>query len=471
MRFEDLDHRKLEIWALFIILAFAFFLRVYALGSAPFWIDESISTLVSQKIIEHGVPVMDSGMFYGGQIIFQYIQAFFLLFGSSEFNARIISVIFGLLTVLLAYFIGREYSKYGGLLSALFMSVFYLEIFFSRQARHYQMFQFFFFLSLYLLYKARDNSKMIYPALISAFVCVNTQIAGLFIVPFFFIHIFMNGTKLQKWLSIIPLVPLATKLFPALNLSSFNLDSAKNTVLGYYHYTSNMFYLLVLFIPGVAWAFKKNSRLTFLLIVPSTLLLIALFFVKLFALRYIYFFAFPLILFFSLLLAFLIEEYGHLMWIAVIALLIIPSTMVFPYTYVNVLSPMTYNLNDASMPYTDYKNLPDNVSLAIKSDTTLISYFSPDVEYYLRKPDYVLPFSMTGMGNDGISINNSREEYFDRYSGAPILISLPEKPYFVTADSFSLSKLRPTQKAFFENITENCSVSYSNIDLKIYSCE
>ncbi|MFH1210276.1 MAG: glycosyltransferase family 39 protein, partial [archaeon] len=136
-----------EIIFLSIILVFALFLRIYNLGNSGLWIDESISSIVSKNIIEKGVPLLDSGWFYGSAYFFHYIQAFFLLFGNTDFLARFSSVIFGLLTIVLAYFIGKEYSKSGGIISALFVSVFFLEVFFSRQARYYQLFQLMFFLS------------------------------------------------------------------------------------------------------------------------------------------------------------------------------------------------------------------------------------------------------------------------------------------------------------------------------------
>ena len=97
-------------------------------------------------ILEKGFPIFDSGLVYSRAYAFHYIEAFFLLFGQNEFMARFPSVIFGMLTIILAYFIGKEYSKSGGLISALFMAVFYLEVFYSRQARFYQLFQLMFFL-------------------------------------------------------------------------------------------------------------------------------------------------------------------------------------------------------------------------------------------------------------------------------------------------------------------------------------
>lgn len=121
---------NLEIILVSLIFIFAFFLRVYSLGTPSLWIDEATSSIAAEKILEKGIPIFDSGMVYSRAYTFHYVQAFFLMFGQTEFLARFSSVIFGLLTILLAYFIGKEYSKSGGIISALFMSVFYLEVFF-----------------------------------------------------------------------------------------------------------------------------------------------------------------------------------------------------------------------------------------------------------------------------------------------------------------------------------------------------
>ena len=104
-----------EIILISLILVFAFFLRIYNLGTAPLWVDEATSSMASKMIVAKGLPIFDSGLLYNRAYIFQYIQAFFLLFGQTDFLARFASVIFGLLTIVLAYFIGKEYSKSGGI--------------------------------------------------------------------------------------------------------------------------------------------------------------------------------------------------------------------------------------------------------------------------------------------------------------------------------------------------------------------
>jgi len=229
--------------------------------------------------------------------------------------------------------------------------------------------------------------------------------------------------------------------------------------------------LLILFIPGLIWAWLKNKKLTLLLLLPSLFTLFGIISMKIFALRYSYFFIFPLILYSSLLLSFLYEKYGKILIIAIIAVLIIPSNLVYEQSYVNVIKPIDYNYADYSAPDTNYKILNENLILNMQNNT-LISFFSSDVEWYIKKPDYVIPFSLNGIGEDQVSIINFNNQSVDIYSGAKILDYnlLPSVPYYITSDSFSTSKLKPIQKANFDKLVKNCSISYNNYDLKVYYC-
>ena len=360
-----------EYLLLAIILIFAFFLRIYRLGVPAFWIDESISTLASFNILEKGLPILDSGLLYGRAYLFHYVQSFFLLFGQTDFLARFPSVIFGLLTIFLAYKIGKEYFSSGGIISALFMSVFYLEVFFSRQARFYQLFQLMFFLSLYLLYKSKDNPKYLYLALISFFITINTQVAGLVLAPFFIVHILYYSKKWKKCFSVLPGIPLIQEWFSKPTYVGDSPVSALSYFSKYALQTSNMIYVLILFVSGVVLGFIKKKRLTFLLVVPSIVLLVGVFTLKTFALRYAYFFVFPLVIYSSLLISFLYEKYGKIMLIAIFVLLIIPSNLVFPHTYVNMIKPVDYNYNDFSAPEINLKYIPEELRDNLKSNILL----------------------------------------------------------------------------------------------------
>lgn len=349
------------------------------------------------------------------------------------------------------------------------MSVFYLEVFFSRQARFYQLFQLMFFLSLYLLYKSKEKPKYIYLALISFFIALDTQIEALILAPFFIWHILFYSKKWRKFLAILPTIPLVTKFISILGLTSSSTKIAVNYIKDYISYTSNITYLLILFIPGLIWSFIKKKKLTAMIILPSIITLIGVFSLETFALRYSYFLVFPIILFSSLLISYLYDRYGKVMIVVVLILLLIPSSLFFQYTYVNVIKPINYNLNDYSAPSTNYKNLPNSLLMELRN-STIISYFSSDVEWYIKKPNYVLPFSLDGIGDDEVSMNNSKGQLVDMYSGAPILTEIPDRPYYLIADAFSVSKLKPNQAEFLANLTENCNVAYNASDVRIYNC-
>jgi hypothetical protein len=462
---------KTEHIVLTIILILASFLRIWSLGTPGLWIDESTSAMAARMILEKGEPRLDSGLFYGRALFFHYTQAFFQLFGQNDFWVRFPSVIFGLLTVVLAYYIGKEYSKKsGGILAALFTTVFYLEVFYSRQARFYQLFQLLFFASLYFLYKSKQQPKWLIPATITFILCLDTQIAGLVLAPFFIIHTLMYNKKLHKLTTIIPLAYLIKYFIPTSTLTTVGTEGeAINYASTYFEFTRNMYYMLILFIPGAIWAFFKKKRLTTLIILPSIIMLIGITTLKTFALRYAYFFALPLVIYSSLLLSFLYEKFGKGIIPAIILVLIIPSNLIHPYTYVNVIKPIDYNYNDYSAPTINLKPTPEEVKNLLRNSTVIV-YFSSTYEWYIKKPTYVLPFSMNGIGYDQISMENSEGLLVDEYSGAPILPEKPKGAYYLVADVFSVSKLKGDQITLHNDLINNCTILYENPTVKIWEC-
>jgi len=461
-----LDFKKIDwrIVALILILIFAFFIRIYSLGIPTLWVDEATSSMSSKLILEKGLPIFDSGLLYSRAYLFHYSQAFFFLFGVNDFNARLPSVIFGLLTIILIFFVGNEYSKNCGIISALLTSVFYLEVFFSRQARFYQLFQLLFFSSLYFLYKGKKNKKLFYLSLVLMLLCISVQIEGLVLAPVFIFYILYFYKGKLKYFSIVPMLPLIKKFFGAVGLSSGSAGVFKNYAEDYFLFSMNFLYLLLFSALGLIIGLFKKKELTLLLLIPALATLLGIFTLPVFAFRYAYFFVFLLILYTAVLFSFLIDKYGKLIWISVFLLIIIPSNLFLTYNATNIILPIDNNFNDYSSPYTDYKNV--NLNLTEKP---MITYFSSDFEWYFKKPDYVLPFSMNGLGHDQISINKSGE-LVDKYSGAKILIKKPEDGYYLFADGFSVSKLKKDQLEFHDNLTNGCDLIWDEVDLKVWDC-
>ncbi len=455
--------KRLETYILIAIILFGAFLRVTYLSAPPLWVDEAISVDIAQNA-QQGIPQTSAG-WYRSAYVLHYSMAFFMFFNNSEAGARLISVLAGLATIVLAFFIGKEYSKSGGLLAALFTSIFYLQVFFSRQARYYQLFQLAFFLSLYLLYKSKEKPGMIYPAILALFVAIDTHLQGLLLSFFFIGHILIYN---KKWLAMFPALPLLQRFIPTTSLVSGSTETATNFASQYASYLTNSFFIVLLAVPGLIWSFFKNKRLTILLIIPSSITLFGVFTLQTFAFRYAYFFIFPLILYTALLLAYMYDTYGKIIGIAIAVLVIVPSNILVSYTYATMLKPTPAQFFDISAPYNDYKSIPPELMESMQN-TTLISYFAPDVMFYIRTPDLVIPFSLDGRTPDQVSvvINN---QTVDRYSGAPILNDLPTRPYFLTADDFSVRKLRPNQRTFHEAVTENCTIKHQDHAYRLYFC-
>ncbi|MEK6915645.1 MAG: glycosyltransferase family 39 protein [Nanoarchaeota archaeon] len=456
------NKNKLTIIILGIILLFALILRIYSLGSSPLWFDESISSLASQKIAEKGIPLFDSGLFYSRALIFHYIQAFFIfLFGATDAVARLASVLFGLGTVILAFLIGKEFNKPAGIISALITSVLFLEIVYSRQARFYQAFQFLFFLTLFLLYKSKTSKKYAYISSISLIVLVQTHIAGLVLVPLFIIMLYKEHKDIK-----LLIIPLLVGIY--FGLSFFNIQTSASLGSIYAEeYTSRIFKWLraffIISLIGMPFAYKMNKRMFYILLVPSILLFTGLFFIKVFALRYAYFVTLSIIIFISTILSYLYKQNKILFAITLVATIIYPSNLFFEANYLTVVIPSQISINEITEPVINYKSLSQETQNIIKSNT-LVTLSSPGVEWYLKKPDYIIPFSLNGL-ESGYALY----EGVDAYTGAEIFNN-QSSDFILLEDFFGYFKLSEKEKSRLNDIKQNCSIIEESNTLKVYSC-
>ncbi|MCK4353043.1 glycosyltransferase family 39 protein [candidate division WOR-3 bacterium] len=154
---------KSTLLIIFALTAIGFYLRFNNLGDKAFSFDEAITSYAAIGLLEHGTPVLPSGVGYNRAFLNSYLIALsFKTFGISEFSARFVSVIFGTLSIPLVYLMGKELGKRTGLIAALIITFSAFEIFFAQEARMYAQFQFFYLLTAYLFYISlkKDNSKL-----------------------------------------------------------------------------------------------------------------------------------------------------------------------------------------------------------------------------------------------------------------------------------------------------------------------
>jgi 4-amino-4-deoxy-L-arabinose transferase-like glycosyltransferase len=183
--------------AILVLTAAAFVLRLaYMLHSHPF-IDEFATLLAARSILDGGLPVLPSGLFYEHGLLFSYLDAPFVALADDEtlFTlGRLPSLVIGTATVPLLYWIGRRWlSPLAGLVAAT-LFVFSPEgIVWGGRARMYALAQLLVLLLAFLVYEGSlgegGSGPRITPrkarwlALLTLLALLLTQFGALILVP------------------------------------------------------------------------------------------------------------------------------------------------------------------------------------------------------------------------------------------------------------------------------------------------
>jgi len=132
-----------------ITLRLIYLLRIY-----PF-VDEYNTMLAAKMILDKGVPVMPSGLFYNHGILYSYTAALSAaVLGFSQTALRLPSLIISVPNMLLLYHMGRRwFSARAGLLAALMLVLSPEAITWGGRARMYALWQFMTLASVFLLYE------------------------------------------------------------------------------------------------------------------------------------------------------------------------------------------------------------------------------------------------------------------------------------------------------------------------------
>ncbi len=146
---------------LFVIVLGGFYVRINGLATLGLGFDEPIHIYAAKSILETGEPILPSGEEYSRALPFTYAVAIsFNLFGINEVSARLPSVIFGVLSIILIFFIGKRFfGTTVGLVSALLLAFIPFEIVWSRASRMYSMYQFFFLLGFFAFYRGFEPEE------------------------------------------------------------------------------------------------------------------------------------------------------------------------------------------------------------------------------------------------------------------------------------------------------------------------
>jgi len=144
-------------YLLLVILFIGIFLRVYGLSEQTYWFDE----VITLEVVEGSLDSIMSGS--RPPLYLVLIQFWIENFGTSEFATRLLSVIFGVSSIVLIYIVGRSFfNREVGILSAFFMSVSKFQIYYSQELRYYSLYELFTLISFFFYYRFLNSKSYIY---------------------------------------------------------------------------------------------------------------------------------------------------------------------------------------------------------------------------------------------------------------------------------------------------------------------
>ena len=184
-----------ENYILISTLFVAAFLRLYHLNYQSIWVDE-IHTMIESS---PNISFKDSNeiiLFREGtpRLYFYLVRFFNTIFGHNVFNTRLVSVIFGVLSVFYINKLGEKlFNKNVGILSSIFLAVNLFLIEYSQEGRTYSMLVFFVIISFCFLItftKKRTYKNAIFLGIFSGFITNAHPIGILNVVSIFLILLY-----------------------------------------------------------------------------------------------------------------------------------------------------------------------------------------------------------------------------------------------------------------------------------------
>ncbi len=204
-RYMGLDkfiQKKSIFLLLALILGVSFFIRLYGMETENIWPDEGLTIYNAHKSISHNVGWSLSLAYF--PLYHIILSAWEKFFGLSEFSMRLLSVIFGTLSVYIVYLIGSlMFGKKAGIYSALITALSSYHVYYSQEARVYMLFALLALLSIYfyLKYLQSTRNKDLAYYILFTLLMLNTHGPAIFILFFQNVHYLLFTRKgHKKWI-------------------------------------------------------------------------------------------------------------------------------------------------------------------------------------------------------------------------------------------------------------------------------
>jgi hypothetical protein len=220
-----------RLWPLLVLsvlmLAGLSFRFVYA-RTISLHVDEFISLLAIRGVLRHGYPLLPSGTLYEQGLLFSYAEALlFRVFGFSASVGRALSVVLGVTTIGLVYYVGsRLFSRHVGVVAAAIVALSPEAIAWGARVRMYALLQLVVLLTVWFLWRGgteQGDARYRWLAILCYLGALFTHpVSVLLLVPLLLSLTLLRGVRGVLRLTSIPelLVPLlgilATLLLKAL---------------------------------------------------------------------------------------------------------------------------------------------------------------------------------------------------------------------------------------------------------------
>ncbi len=464
-----------------------FALRMRDLGVQSLWLDEAISSIAATALLKNGMPILPSGILYYRGILNTFlIASSFKIFGVNEFAARLPSVLFGTLTILLVYIIGSRWgNRRVGIIVAFLVAFSVWEIAWSRQARMYQQLQFFYILSLYLFYGFIQNKNMKNVILLffSVLGAIMSHVFGYALIVVFLIYLIVSTLKERSSLErmgkkTIAMVLLVFGASLALAYSTGVIPSVLKTDINYYNtyigiLKRDLGIFLFLAVPGGTVLVNRDWKKGLLLIAALIIPLYFIFFhVLMLGTRYLYFVVPILFILTAYFLDFVVDclrfafsKAGNFLIsrnsdrltanIIVVLLLVLAMYLSPAFTF----TPKEKYSLGINAPQSNFRDAYVYVKENMQPDDVIISAWTPPAQFYLGKSDYWLAFNVVGTGIDSFMVNNTSCEI---YTNATVIenvdgLEIVTKEYdrgWIVVDNLAWYKLSPELRDYIDTNTE-----------------
>jgi uncharacterized membrane protein len=160
---RDAEIKSTSTWnrLAFGLLGFGFLLRLaYALRVYPY-VDEYMTAVAAQAVLQKGVPVLPSGQFYNHGILYTYLTSVAIaLLGSNRTTLRLPALLVTIPTMWITYITGRRwFTPRAGLLALALLALSPDAIEWGGRARLYSLWQFLAVAAAILLYDGLLGSQ------------------------------------------------------------------------------------------------------------------------------------------------------------------------------------------------------------------------------------------------------------------------------------------------------------------------